>query len=242
MLTISPRRVASWMTLIAVALVLASLAGSFSTYVLGHPRLFGLVRLFNVNAEANLPSWYSSIALLVCSGLLALIARAKQQTSDRFTQSWRLLSAIFLVLSVDELASIHELLTLPLQGTLDTKGLLFYAWILPYGALSGLLGLGYLKFLAHLPTATRHLFILAAILYIGGAIGIEMIGGQHASLYGEKNLEYAIITALEELLEMLGIVVFIYGLLSYMKRYIKAFQISIRDHHLEPAPEMALRR
>ena len=96
--------------------------------------------------------------------------------------------------------------------------------------------------MAHLPPATRRLFVLAAILYIGGAIGIEMIGGQHASLYGEQNLEYAIITALEELLEMLGTVVFIYGLLSYMKRYINEFQISIRDNRLEPAPEMALRR
>ena len=45
-----------------------------------------------------------------------------------------------------------------------------------------------------------------------GAIGFELIGGLQADVHGSKNLTYALITTTEELLEMLGIALFIYAL------------------------------
>ncbi len=58
--------------------------------------------------------------------------------------------------------------------------------------------------------------MIAAILYIGGAIGFEMIQGRYSELHGEDNLMYNMIAAVEESLEFAGVIVFIYALLKYI--------------------------
>ncbi|NER04565.1 MAG: hypothetical protein F6K17_19105, partial [Okeania sp. SIO3C4] len=52
---------------------------------------------------------------------------------------------------------------------------------------------------------------------VGGGIGMEMIGGYYAYLYDTKNFFYEILVTIEEFLEMLGVVVFIYALLCYWR-------------------------
>jgi hypothetical protein len=64
------------------------------------------------------------------------------------------------------------------------------------------------------------LFVAATALYIGGAMGMEMVGGFIITTKGMHPLFYAIATTLEESLEMLGIVVFIHALMSYIKTYV----------------------
>lgn len=55
----------------------------------------------------------------------------------------------------------------------------------------------------------------AATLYLGGAIGTELIGGRHVELHGLGNWTYRIIATIEETLEVAGIVVFIRAVLKY---------------------------
>jgi hypothetical protein len=93
-----------------------------------------------------------------------------------------------------------------------------------------------------LPAQTRRAFVLAGAIYIGGALGMEMIDGLYASLYGEKNLTYAFLTTIEETLEMLGIVVFLHTLLTYLKRYVTTIRISIGNNVLEVLPEIVPER
>lgn len=45
---------------------------------------------------------------------------------------------------------------------------------------------------------------------------MEMVGGAYAHLNGQQNLTYALLATLEEMMEMSGLVVFIYGLLRYI--------------------------
>jgi hypothetical protein len=56
---------------------------------------------------------------------------------------------------------------------------------------------------------------MAATIYIGGAIGVELIGSSHAELHGYENWMYSMIATLEESLEMAGLIVFIWALLNY---------------------------
>ena len=50
---------------------------------------------------------------------------------------------------------------------------------------------------------------------------MEMLGGYLTYTTGNNdNLSYAILLTIEESLEMLGIVVFIHGLISYIKTYL----------------------
>ena len=56
---------------------------------------------------------------------------------------------------------------------------------------------------------------MAATLFIGGAIGVELVGGRHVELHGRQNWTYSMIVTVEESLEMAGLIVFIWALLDY---------------------------
>ena len=60
---------------------------------------------------------------------------------------------------------------------------------------------------------------------------MKLVGGYYADLYAlhsqQLNMTYAIITTIEELLEMLAIVVFIYALLSYISFYMKGVSLQV---------------
>jgi hypothetical protein len=60
-----------------------------------------------------------------------------------------------------------------------------------------------------------------------GALGMEMVDGYYASLYGDNNFVYVVLTTIEEFFEMVGIAVFIYALLSYISTHMKGFALSI---------------
>lgn len=85
--------------------------------------------------------------------------------------------------------------------------------------------LAYLGFLTHLPTKTRRLFFFAGTLYITGALGVELISGYYADSYGMQNLTYATLTAIEESLEMFGVIVFIYTLLLFISSHVQEVRV-----------------
>ncbi len=53
---------------------------------------------------------------------------------------------------------------------------------------------------------------------MAGAGVVELLGGDYAFLHGREGLVYALVTTVEEICEMLGIVIFIYALLLYMQK------------------------
>lgn len=191
------------------------------------PDIFGFVRLFGLEYENNLPTWFQSIALLSCSAMLAIIS-VSDNRELRWASHWRVLSILFLYLSLDEVASIHELLVRPIQLLINPSGFLLYGWVIPAIVIVSLLFLKYVKFLSHLPSQTKRLFLLAGAVYIGGAVGMEMIGGYIDTLLGRDNFVYLLSTTIEESAEMLGILVFIHALLSYMSLYTEAVQIHVQ--------------
>ena len=176
--------------------------------------------VFYLDGEGNIPTFYSFLTLLFSSLLLGVIAYAKNLDSSPYKQHWKILSFIFLYLSLDEVGQLHEKLTTPMRSMLNATGFLYYTWVLPIGFLVVIFLLSYTKFLFHLPVSTRKLFVAATALYIGGAIGVELVGAYIFSANGMHPLFYSIATTLEESLEMLGIVVFIHALISYIKTYV----------------------
>jgi hypothetical protein len=184
-------------------------------------------KAFNLDVEKNIPTLYSCLALLFSSLLLGAIAYAKNLDSDRYKNHWKILSFIFLFLCLDEAGQLHEKLIYPMRSLLNATGFLYFTWIVPIGFLVGIFLLSYTKFLFHLPVSTKKLFVAAAALYIGGGIGMELIGGYVASTTGEEGLSYVIGTTIEESLEMLGIVVFIHALISYIKTYLGGVSCNI---------------
>jgi len=171
--------------------------------------------LFDFNTESNVPTFFSSVNLLVAGILLFFIASV-HKTNRVSCLYWYFLSAIFVYLSVDEIASLHERLMVPLSRVLNTSGIFFYSWVIPYGAAVMLLFGIYLKFLLQLPRKVLLLFVVSGVVFIGGAIGFELFGGWQHQLHGTDTILYAVLYTCEELLEMLGVILFIYSLLFYM--------------------------
>jgi hypothetical protein len=215
-LTISVERVTRWLTLAVAAVVLAGIGGYISKHGFGHDRLLGLVRLFDLNGEGNVPAWFSSALLLVAAGLLALIAHARREIGAPYALHWAGLALIFLALSLDETASIHEMAGRVLRPALRASGVLAFTWVIPGGAVVAFLGLVYLRFVNRLPPETRRLVVLAGGLYVGGVLGLELVGSYLAYRWGEDSLAFLAEVVVEETMEMAGAVVFIRALLGYL--------------------------
>jgi hypothetical protein len=87
--------------------------------------------------------------------------------------------------------------------------------------------LAYFRFVFHLSKKNRFLFIVAGGLYVGGALGLELVNGLYTETYGNDNLIHSFLINIEEILEMLGILVFIYGLLSILSTELRDLRIRV---------------
>ena len=219
---LQPSRIVRILSAIAVLLVVISVAGQLVRYVGGHDYAYGLLspaeQLFHVDREHNIPTLFSVLLLLSSASLLGLIALLKRRQQDPDHSKWTTLTCGFIFMAIDEAWSFHEMLVDPVRGLLghDSLGMFYYAWVIPGMAGVGILALLFLGFLLRLPSSTRWSFLAAGTIYLGGAIGIEMIGGRYGEAYGFENLTAQLMTHLEESMEMAGMIVFIYALLRYL--------------------------
>ena len=183
------------------------------------PRAEVAAVLVDVDRELTIPTIFSVVLLFSTALVLYAIAVLKKKRKDKFTWSWYVLALGFLYMAFDEGSSIHELTTMPIRRALGEKlpGFLSFAWLIPGISVILIVAIIYLRFYFSLPKRTKKLMLLSAIVYLGGLVGIEMIGGNYASIYGIKNLTYNLIVTIEESLEMAGMVLFIYTLLDYIQ-------------------------
>lgn len=167
----------------------------------------------SLSYEANLPTWYSSALLLGCAVMLALISADTRRAAGRDALQWMILAAVFTYMSLDETAEIHEHFGSHAGG----HGIFFFDWILVGGAIALAVGIAFLPFLFRLPPATRWRFVLAGVLYLGGAIVLEMPLGWWAERHGDEGLVYACIDWVEEAMELLGATLFLTSLVAYRR-------------------------
>jgi hypothetical protein len=154
---IKPKKATAALAVIAVSLILASIAGQLMVHYFGLTKLvkhFDL--LFNVDYESNIPAFFSALLLISSAALLSLIAFAKKKQRDFL--HWLALAAIFLFLSIDEIAQVHESIINVMRELFNASGYFRDAWVIPYGIFAFLLLVVYFKFLYHLPARTRFYF------------------------------------------------------------------------------------
>lgn len=232
-----PKQVFRFQLIIICGLLLLSSMSCLYRYSsLSQGSQFSLWLLY-VDAEASIVTWYSAFLLVLCATLLAIIALMKSRIHARYIRQWQVLALIFTVLSIDESVSIHEKLISPLRSTLNTGGIFYFAWVVVAIPLVAIFVLFYLRFLAHLPRKTRRLFWLSGIIYVAGAIGFEMISGPIAETSGTTALGFTISVHFEEGLELLGLTIFVYGLLSYISSYIEEVVVYFKPSERLVAPQ-----
>ena len=216
---LTPRRIVTVLCGAIAALLLANL---YSHLFLPADSTWG--RMLDVNREKNIATAFSVLLLFGCAALLRQIYIAKR--GQPFFNHWRGLSALFLLMAIDEGALLHERLNMFLDDHFHTRGIFYYDWVIPASLFVLVFVMTYARFITHLPAATRRRFLMAGTLYIAGAVGMEMVSGYyidtHLDTHGiEQSATLALMNGIEEAAEMLGAVCFLRGLLLYVKRMSK---------------------
>lgn len=227
----TPRRVSRWLLIVVFGLLAAGTLARVALLMLddSYAALHELARRFDLDFESNVPTWYSSMGLLIAAGILAIIARAKWHLRAPFRGHWAVLAIVFVGLSIDEAVQLHELLRGPMHKRWELHGLLHFAWLVPAAGAVAVFGLAYWRFLAHLTPRTRSLFLGAAALFAGAVLGLEALGGAQVERTGYESLAYAILMVCEEGAEILGVALFIYALLDYLRTDLRHVRIAFGD-------------
>ncbi len=231
---LSPARIAKFLAAIAIFLVLASTAGQIARYLLGYPSVFGFVRFFYLNSERNISTAFAVTLLLLASLLLAVVTLLERGRGSKYVWHWAVLSFGFLFMAGDEGIGLHERLNRPVFRLFEILGItltgvLAFTWIIPAALLVTILGVVYTKFLRALPADSRNTFLLAGALYLGGAIGMEMLAAPIAEVDGAENVRFAILATIEETLEMCGVILFVWGLLRYLENQYGEFAVVVGE-------------
>ncbi|ARA94438.1 hypothetical protein AWN76_015605 [Rhodothermaceae bacterium RA] len=142
------------------------------------------------------------------------------------------MSVIFLYLSLDELGRMHEWIGSLFARMVGVTGMAaWYVWVVPFGILLICFAISYARFLLCMGPKHRGRIMGAGALYVGGALGMELVTAWHALNNQSDSLSHAMLTTLEETLEMAGLVVFVYALLEYLRCHAEAIQV----HLVSPA-------
>lgn len=177
-----------------------------------------LDNLFDVDREQSIPTWFSSAQLLVVGLLLLAVVRERLASAAPITAALAILAAVFLFLSLDESASIHEKITayafrreIHWLTALSFRGN-HGVWIAVYAVLT-------VAVVALSQRGLRQLWQRARVemlwlgagfaVFGGGAVGLEIVSYQlreHARLF-------VLELAAEELLEMAGVSLILYGVM-----------------------------
>lgn len=216
----APARYSRIIGYIIAALFFANGLALFVQHGLDHPEVWGLVPLFHFDREQNLPTFFSALMLLLCAGLLIIAARRAKSAGEKHLP-WVILSLTFAFLSIDEIASLHEKLDALIHHYTPTSGILHYAWVAPYGAAVVILAILLGPWFFRLSRRLQFLFALSGALYVGGALGVEIISGLYYSGMAETGVETKTLlgdalASIEELGEMTGVALFSYALLTHL--------------------------
>tara|TARA_A100001391_G_scaffold181764_1_gene147896 strand:- start:78 stop:830 length:753 start_codon:yes stop_codon:yes gene_type:complete len=208
-----------------VYLVSALLVGAIGTqlivsFVTRSPPAMVAWHLFNFDGDSTVPTWVASVLWLSCSiGIVLHIALLRQQPATKVAPQWYLLAAVSTILSIDEVARIHE----SVGGTGikmllgDFGGAFYWGWVIAGMAFTAVIGAICLPFLWALPPNTRYRFMTAGFVFLSGALGCEMIAASIHETEG-AGAPYRLVTMLEETLEFCGVGLFLVAIHQHLEQ------------------------
>ena len=221
--------------LVFFAVDLALVIAHVLDYLAGNPHWM-LTMFLDLGRENNLPTWYSSIQWFSVAVLLAIFVRANFRISHLNSWPLLMLPMIFLAFSLDEVATIHERLGNKLdiflpggsrQNTLfSTTGIWMFAIGFPFVVLVGFLFLSVRTYFCRTPGAFTKI-VLGMAITLAGALGIETF----ANFVGSNSAHTMLQVISEELCEMLGSTIVLWGSYDLLCRY--RFNLTVDEVELD---------
>lgn len=174
------------------------------------------LRVFDLNAEGNVPTWWSSVQLLMTGLFLGLVALRNCRVDRMF---WLLgfLAAVFVLMSMDEASGLHEKFGKLIDNVLVQRSdtIFHYTglWFLVLGVPFVILMIWILHQLSRLldqVPGTRLCLLLGFAVLLIGAVGIEATSNFAVSRESVKTglesqvASFELVVILEEFFEMTG--------------------------------------
>ena len=175
------------------------------------------MNIINIDKEANIPTWFSSVQLFVIGFLFFLLFHNRNIAPEMPEKLLGIISLGFIFLSLDEAAQIHEGISKAFKHISWMPYLknIHNLWILPYISLIFIFLLGFHKDLWKFAQNYRQSFLFMAIgffIFILGGLFFEILSYQF--LIGTaRDLLYDCEVTMEEFLEMSGASLILYGTL-----------------------------
>ena len=196
------------LALVAVqtSVVLVNLSPLIDRYAVGE--------LLDVNTEGTLVVWLSSTLLIGIAGLAAFAGMAERERAamPRIWIGWLVVAGLFVLLSADETASIHELVGELVSRVLDVSFLpSLYTWVLvvaPLGLVIVVWMIHWFASVVGLRTPTGRLLMIA----FGMWLMVPLLEAVDPSLGGPRWL-----VVIEETLETVGETLMLAALVGYMR-------------------------
>lgn len=170
---------------------------------------------FDVDSEANPPTWWNVIEL-VAVGVLAMIVgdRPRSVHARRYRRMWIVGGWIAIAMSVDELSSIHEALNDRLHNVIGGGTWLHFAWVVPAFLIAVAVAVLYGRFTLALPRRIGAMLAYSAFAYVFSAAFLEMVDGKVNGLVASPLAGWKIaLTTIQEFGEQSSLAVAIFALL-----------------------------
>lgn len=228
-LGVRPARVARALAIVMAVLVVVGLIANRLVYSVAPDIEAPLARAaarFDLGLEPSVPALFSTFLLAACAVMLAVNGRATPRGAPG-RGGWWLLAIVFVALAIDETVMIHEMADDTLHRVLGTSGVLYFAWVIPGALFTLAVALASLRLLIALDARTRALFLLAGVVFVGGAIGMELIAGVVVEASGPESVGHMIEQGIEETMEMSGSILFLYALLDRFGRAVGSARIDV---------------
>ncbi len=186
-----------------------------------------LVREFDVDREQNVPTWWSSMLLMVGALLAAISAAESRQRRSRAAPRWVLLSLVLALASMDEFLALHEMMSSPMRAHFAAiSKVVRHAWVVPGFLIATAAAFGLLPLLRDVSPRVRAWMICAAVVYCSGALGMELVDGVSRPDRAETSLVHLAFPTTEEFLEFAGASLLIGTLLIHLRERVEGVRVA----------------
>jgi hypothetical protein len=230
---IDSRRIARILVVLAFALITVGVATSFVYDATDRP-LDWWFHFVDVNGEGNLPAWFSVLLLGGVSLLLFATARIRRVKGLGAALEWSLLGWFVVAMSLDEMTSVHEFVGGKIDEQVHVPLIAGYAWIVPGAIIAAGAALVGWRALRSLPAHTRRALVIAAAVFVAGALVLEVAEALLTDESGTFGTAPKLVTGAQELLEMLGTIMIAMTMLREVRR-LSAY-IGVADPASLPEP------
>ncbi|HEX5172396.1 MAG TPA: hypothetical protein VFW11_24640 [Cyclobacteriaceae bacterium] len=191
---------------------------------------FKIFSLLTVDFQSSLPTLFNTILVVIAFIVLAMISLHIRKMKSDEVYNWLLLTAAFLLLSLDENPSVHNIFVTVFNkyGVVGQRLVMNYAWGMPYGALVVIFVFFLIRFVNALPRDIAIGFVVSGFIYVFGAIVIGLYGANLLHIHDRYSIRYVLLASYEESLEMIGLTLFIYYLMRFIHIRFNSFSLEIK--------------